>query len=170
MRTMARGKLRPTLAEVKALLAADQDFLRPRVAAVLQELLEAEMTAALGAAKGERTAARRGHRSGSDGRTLVTRVGQRALRVPQGTAGPGLDRAVRARSTLGEGAGGGAGRDVRPGRVDAQGQGDHRASGCQRRPWWSARSGALCGHSFSAAAIGAINARLGDPRPRGRDA
>jgi transposase-like protein len=29
-----------------------------------------------------------------------------------------------------------------------------------RRPRWSVRSGALCGHSFSAAAISAINARL----------
>ena len=54
---MPRGKLRPTLEEVKALLAADRDFLRPLVQAVLQELLEAEMTEALGAEKGERTPA-----------------------------------------------------------------------------------------------------------------
>jgi hypothetical protein len=38
MHTMPRGKLRPTLAEVKALLAEDGDFLRPLVQAVLQEL------------------------------------------------------------------------------------------------------------------------------------
>ena len=57
---MTRGKLRPTLEEVKALLRQDQDFLRPLVQAVLQELLEAEMTEALGAAKGERTTARLG--------------------------------------------------------------------------------------------------------------
>jgi putative transposase len=57
---MPRGKLRPTLAEVKALLAADRDFVRPLVQAVLQELLEAEMTEALGAEKGARTAARLG--------------------------------------------------------------------------------------------------------------
>jgi putative transposase len=38
-----------------------------------QELLEAEMTEALGAEKGERTPARLGHRSGYYGRTLVTR-------------------------------------------------------------------------------------------------
>ncbi|MCC2662222.1 MAG: hypothetical protein K0R41_368 [Geminicoccaceae bacterium] len=48
---MPRGKLRPTLEEVKALLSEDQDFLRPLVQAVLQELLEAEMTAALGRAR-----------------------------------------------------------------------------------------------------------------------
>ena len=47
---MPRGKLRPTLEEVKALLAEDQGFLRPLVQAVLQELLEAEITEALGAA------------------------------------------------------------------------------------------------------------------------
>lgn len=46
---MPRGKLRPTLEEVKALLAGDRDFLRPVVHAVLQELPEAEMTEALGA-------------------------------------------------------------------------------------------------------------------------
>jgi Transposase, Mutator family len=79
---MPRGKLRPTLAEVKALLAADQHLLRPLVEAVLQELLEAEMTAALGAAKGGRTAARLGYRSGYYGRTLVTRVGKLEFRVP----------------------------------------------------------------------------------------
>jgi putative transposase len=37
---------------------------------VLQELLEAEMSATLGAEKGERTAARLGCRSGYYGRTL----------------------------------------------------------------------------------------------------
>src|ERR687897_882547 len=83
MHTMPRGKLRPTLAEVKALLAADRNFLRPLVQAVLQELLEAEMTEALCAEKGERTPSRLGLRSGYDGRTLVTRVGKLELRVPQ---------------------------------------------------------------------------------------
>ena len=71
---MPRGKLRPTLEEVKALLAEDQDFLRPLVQAVLQELLEAEMTEALGAEKGERTAARLGHRSGYYGRSLARKI------------------------------------------------------------------------------------------------
>jgi putative transposase len=83
MHTMPRSKLRPTLEEVKALLTEDRDFLRPLVQTVLQELLEAEMTEALGAAKGERTAARLGYRSGYYGRTLVSRVGKLELRVPQ---------------------------------------------------------------------------------------
>jgi putative transposase len=42
----------------------------------LQEMLEAEMTEALGAEKGERTAGRQGYRSGYYGRTLITRVGK----------------------------------------------------------------------------------------------
>jgi Transposase, Mutator family len=71
MHTLPRGKLRPPLAELKSLLAQDQDFLRPIVEAVLQELLEAEMTEALGAAKGERTPARLGYRAGYYARTLV---------------------------------------------------------------------------------------------------
>jgi len=50
---------------------------------VMQEMLEAEMTDALGAEKGERTMARLGYRSGYYTRTLVTRVGKLELRVPQ---------------------------------------------------------------------------------------
>ena len=46
----------------------------------MQEMLEAEMTDALGAEKGERTAARLGYRSGYYSRTLVTRVGKLEVR------------------------------------------------------------------------------------------
>lgn len=45
--------------------------------------LAAETTAALGAAKGERTSTRQGHRSGCYERGLVTRVGKLELRAPQ---------------------------------------------------------------------------------------
>ena len=51
------------------------------------EVLEAEMTEALGAEKGERAAGRQGYRSGCYGRTLITRVGKLELRVPQDRAG-----------------------------------------------------------------------------------
>jgi transposase-like protein len=87
MHTMPRGKLRPTFEEVKTLLSEDQDWLRPLVQAVLQELLEAEMTEALCAEKGERTPHRLGYRAGSYGRTLITRVGKLELRVPQDRPG-----------------------------------------------------------------------------------
>jgi transposase-like protein len=50
-------------------------------------VLEAEMTEALSAEKGERTAGRLGYRSGYYDRTLITRVGKLELRVPQDRAG-----------------------------------------------------------------------------------
>ena len=67
-------KLRPALAEIKSLLSADKDFLKPLVRTVLQEVLEAEMTEALAAAKGERAEGRLGYRSGHCSRSLVTRI------------------------------------------------------------------------------------------------
>jgi putative transposase len=83
MTTMTVEKLRPTLAEIKSLLASDKDFLKPIVRAVLQEVLEQEMTDTLGAEKGERIEGRLGYRSGYYSRNLVTRVGKIELRVPQ---------------------------------------------------------------------------------------
>ena len=47
--------------DVKALLSEDEEFLRALVRTALQEVLEAEMTEALGAEKGERAAGRRGY-------------------------------------------------------------------------------------------------------------
>ena len=46
--------------DIKALLAGDEEFLRALVRTALQEVLEAEMTEALGAERGERTAGRLG--------------------------------------------------------------------------------------------------------------
>jgi putative transposase len=54
---------------------------------VLQQVLEAEMEEALQAGKSERTTSRLGYRSGYYSRTLVTRVGKIALRVPQDRQG-----------------------------------------------------------------------------------
>jgi putative transposase len=81
--TMTKPEGRPALATVKDLLTANPDGLREIVRAVMQELLEAEMTDALQAAKGERTPTRLGYRAGYYPRTLVTRVGKLELRVPQ---------------------------------------------------------------------------------------
>ena len=80
---MTERKSRPEGIDVKAVLAGDEAFIRTAVRAALQEVLEAEMTEAVGAAKGERTANRMGYRSGYYGRTLITRVGKLELRVPQ---------------------------------------------------------------------------------------
>jgi putative transposase len=145
MHTMPRSKLRPTLEEVKALLAEDQDFLRPLVQAVLQELLEAEMTEALGAAKGERSAARLGYRSGYYDRTLITRVGKLELRVPQ-------DRAGRFSTEL-------FGRYQRSEKALVAALAEMYVQGVSTRKV-KAITEELCGHSFSATAISAINVKL----------
>jgi putative transposase len=74
-------------ADLKALVAAEPEFIRSLMRAALQEVLEAEMTETVGAAKGERTEERLGYRAGYYGRTLVTRVGKLELRVPQDREG-----------------------------------------------------------------------------------
>lgn len=142
---MTKGKRTLRLEDVKALLAADQDFLRPLVQAVLQELLEAEMTEALGAEKGERTPQRLGHRSGYYDRTLVTRVGKLELRVPQ-------DRAGRFSTELFE-------RYQRSEKALVAALAEMYVQGVSTRKV-KAITEELCGHSFSAAAISAINAKL----------
>src|SRR6202034_4446139 len=80
---MTKSEAKPTIAAVNELFSKSPEGLREIVRAVMQEMLEAEMTDALGAEKGERTSARLGYRSGYYSRTLVTRVGKFELRVPQ---------------------------------------------------------------------------------------
>ena len=60
--------------EVKGLLEEDRDLLQEMIHVAVQEFLEAEMTEALGAAKGERTEGRLGYRSGYYSRSLVTQI------------------------------------------------------------------------------------------------
>lgn len=73
--------------ELKKVLGKQEDFLRPLVQKLVQEVLEAEMEESIGAAKGERTQTRLGYRSGYYGRSLMTRVGKLELRVPQDRQG-----------------------------------------------------------------------------------
>jgi transposase-like protein len=80
---MTKTEAKPVAESVNALFSNSPDGLREIVRAVMQEMLETEMTDALGAEKGERSAARLGYRSGYYSRTLVTRVGKLELRVPQ---------------------------------------------------------------------------------------
>jgi transposase-like protein len=108
----------------KASMAQQEDFLRPLIQEVVQQVLEAEMDEALGAEKGERTTNRLGYRSGHYGRTLVTRVGKLELRVPQDRQGR-FRTEVFERYQRSEKAGIGAYRDVRPGRVHPKSEGDH---------------------------------------------
>ena len=80
---MTKIEAKPAIADLKELFSNSPDGLREIVRAVMQEVLEAEMTDGLGAEKGERRTARLGYRSGYYTRTLVTRVGKLELRVPQ---------------------------------------------------------------------------------------
>ena len=84
---MTRKNDKQSVPELKALMTQNQDLLQPLVQWLLQEVLEAEMSDALGAAKSERTEGRHGYRSGSYPRQLVTRVGTMELRVPQDRQG-----------------------------------------------------------------------------------
>jgi putative transposase len=147
MHTMTKGKSIVRLADVKALLAADPDFLRPLVEAVLQELLEAEMTEALAAGKGERTPERLGYRAGHYPRTLITRVGKLELRVPQ-------DRHGRFSTELFE-------RYQRSEKALVAALAEMYVQGVSTRKV-KAITEELCGHSFSASSISAINTRLDD--------
>src|SRR6201984_39110 len=81
--TMTLTKLKTDVSAVKQLLAADKEFLKPLIQTALQEVLEAEMTEALGAEKGERSEGRLGYRSGYYSRSLITRVGKIELKIPQ---------------------------------------------------------------------------------------
>jgi transposase-like protein len=72
---------------VKIASGSVREFLRALVRTALQEVLEAEMTEALGAEKGEGAAGRQAYRSGYYGWTLITQVGKLELRVPQDRTG-----------------------------------------------------------------------------------
>jgi putative transposase len=80
---MTKNDVNSAVVLLKEVLRGDDNFVREAVRRYLQDVLEEEMTTALGAAKGERSAWRLGYRSGSYERALVTRVGRIELRVPQ---------------------------------------------------------------------------------------
>jgi putative transposase len=85
--TMTKVEDRPGVKLAKEALLADREGLKELFRSVLQEVLEAEMTEAVGAEKGERTEGRLGYRSGYYTRGLVTRLGKIELRVPQDRQG-----------------------------------------------------------------------------------
>ena len=84
---MAHKKRTPRKPSLQAVFEQDMDLAREAPRKYIQEVLEEEMTALLGAAKSERTAARSGYHAGYYERTLVTRVGHLELRVPQDREG-----------------------------------------------------------------------------------
>jgi transposase-like protein len=146
---MTKREAKPAIAAVNELFSElfskGPDGLREIVRAVMQEMLEAEMTDALGAEKGERTAARLGYRSGYYTRTLVTRVGKLELRVPQ-------DRDGRFSTELFE-------RYQRSEQALVATLAEMYVQGVSTRKV-KAITEELCGHAFSASSISAINKRL----------
>src|ERR1700739_1797590 len=142
---MTTKEIKLSVATAKELMAQDPDWMRELVRGLLQEMLEAEMTEALGASKSERIAGRMGYRSGYYDRTLVTRVGKLELRVPQDRAGHFAtelcERCQRSEqafvATLAE--------------MYVQGVSTRKVKKITEE---------LCGHSFSASTISAMNKRL----------
>jgi len=86
---MAEGQSM-TVAEVVADVLAGEagDLLREAVALVARELMEAEISAEIGAARGEVSAERRTHRNGYRPRGWETRVGELELAIPRARSGP----------------------------------------------------------------------------------
>jgi putative transposase len=145
MHTMTRREVRSEAVDLKALLTGDGDYLRTMVEAIVQATLEAEMTEAVGAAKGERSAGRLGYRSGYYGRSLITRVGTLELRVPQ-------DRQGRFSTALFE-------RYQRSEKALVGALAEMYVQGVSTRKV-KAITEELCGHEFSASSISAINKSL----------
>src|SRR4051794_21049364 len=141
--TKAESKL--AIAAAKELIKGNPDGLREIVRAMLQEILEAEMSDALGAAKSERTTGRLGYRAGYHGRTLITRVGKLELRVPQDREGrfPSelFERCQRSEPAL----------VASLAEMDVQGVSTRKVKAVTEE---------LGGHAFSASAISAVNQRL----------
>jgi len=129
----------------KEQLAGQEDFIKSVVQAVLQQVLEQEMEEALQAGKYERTAERLGYRSGSYGRTLITRVGKLELRVPQ-------DRQGRFRTEIFE-------RYQRSEKALVGALAEMYIQGVSTRKV-KAITEELCGHEFSASSISRINQSL----------
>ena len=111
----------------------------------LQDVLEAEMSEALGAGPGERTEGRRGYRAGYDNRGLVTRIGKLELRVPR-------DRDGRLSTEL-------FARYQRSEKALVSALAEMYVQGVSTRTV-KAITEELCGHTFSASTISRINASL----------
>ena len=142
---MTRKKSTLKMEEIKAALTSQEEFLRPLVQKVVQEVLEAEMAEALGAEKGERTEGRQGYRSGYYRRNLITRVGKIELRVPQDRAGR-FSTEVFARYQRSEKA-----LVTSLAEMYVQGVSTRKVKSITEE---------LCGHAFSASTISELNKQL----------
>ena len=130
---------------LKQILANEQDYLKPLLKTLIQEVLEAEMEEFLQAERHERNDARQGYRNGHYTRSLVTRIGKLELRVPRDRSGKfntavfeSYQRSEKALvSCLAE--------------MYVQGVSTRKVKEVTEK---------LCGHAFSASTISAINKKL----------
>ena len=129
----------------KALMEGQEDFLKPLVQAVVQQVLEAEMQQAVDAERYERTEQRKSYRSGYYRRGLITRVGRLELRVPQ-------DREGKFSTEL-------FGRYQRSEQALVAALAEMYVQGVSTRKV-KAVTEELCGHEFSASTVSEINKGL----------
>ena len=134
-----------------ALIANERELMKGLLKEALEEVLEAEMSQFLGAEPGERTEARRGYRAGYYARGLVTRIGKLELRVPR-------DRSGEFSTALFE-------RYQRSEKALVAALAEMYVQGVSTRKV-KAVTEELCGHSFSASAISAINKGLDESLER----
>ena len=142
---MTRKNDKQSVPELKALMMQNSDMLQPLVQWLLQEVLEQEMSDAIGAAKGERCEGRQSYRSGYYPRRLITRVGTMELRVPQ-------DRQGRFSTQLFE-------RYQRSEKALVGALVEMYVQGVSTRKI-KAITEELCGHEFSASAVSDLNVKL----------
>lgn len=148
---MTKVEDRAAVALAREGLLSDREGLKELFRGVLQEVLEAEMTEAIGASKSERTEGRLGYRSGYYTRGLVTRLGKIELRVPQ-------DRQGRFSTELFE-------RYQRSDKALLAALAEMYIQGVSTRKV-KAITDELIGHSFSASSISAIVKKLDDELSR----
>lgn len=145
--TTSKRSTKPSAVEA---LAGERDFMKALMKEALQEVLEGEMSEFLGAAPSERTEGRNGYRAGYYGRGLMTRIGKLELRVPR-------DRSGEFSTALFE-------RYARSEKALVAALAEMYVQGVSTRKV-KAITEELCGHSFSASAISAINKGLDEAYP-----
>jgi putative transposase len=149
--TMTTSKSNTVSLSAKEWVSGDRDLMKSLMKEALQEVLEGEMTEFLGAAPSERSETRSGYRAGYYHRGLVTRIGKLELRVPR-------DRSGEFSTALFE-------RYARSEKALVAALAEMYVQGVSTRKV-KAITEELCGHSFSASAISAINKSLDEALER----
>ena len=148
---MTTSKSNAVSLSAKEWVSGDGDLMKALMKEALEEVLEGEMSEFLGAAPSERSETRSGYRAGYYHRGLVTRIGKLELRVPR-------DRSGEFSTALFE-------RYARSEKALVAALAEMYVQGVSTRKV-KAITEELCGHSFSASAISAINKSLDEALER----